>query len=231
LSINNGVILWDIDGTLISTQRDSNINLHQKVLEDCGFGIIEPNFETQGVTDWEILSRLLSSIKYSVTENELEIIIEKLDMLSEESDKKSSFVPLPGVSNFLKNFATKFWIQGVLTGNTSNRTFAKLKHASIANYFDQDYIFCCKFNEKRIDIANRAEKHIVSQHLKTIVIVGDTPSDIEVAREINAKVISVATGKFSKNDLKSHNPDLLIRNLKFSSKKVYKFLKMAFVSF
>jgi phosphoglycolate phosphatase-like HAD superfamily hydrolase len=169
----------------------------------------------------------LSSVKYSVKENELEIIIEKLDALSEVSDKKSSFVTLPGVSNFLKSFTSKFWIQGILTGNTSNRTFAKLQHASIANYFNQDYIFCCKFNEKRIDIAQRAKKYIVSQRLKNIVIIGDTPYDIEVAREINAKVISVATGKFSKNDLETHNPDLSIRNLKFSSKKVYKFLEMA----
>jgi phosphoglycolate phosphatase-like HAD superfamily hydrolase len=49
------------------------------------------------------------------------------------------------------------------------------------------------------------------------VIVGDTPYDIAVAREINARVLSVATGKFSRYDLKTHNPDLLIRNFKFSS--------------
>jgi phosphoglycolate phosphatase-like HAD superfamily hydrolase len=153
-----------------------------------------------------------------------------LDELSEESDKVSSFVPLPGVLNFLRNFKSKFWIQGILTGNTSNRTLAKLKHASIANYFNQDYIFCCEFNEKRIDIAHRAEKYIVSQRLKTTVIVGDTPYDIAVAREINARVLSVATGKFSRYDLKTHNPDLLIRNFKFSSKKVYNFFKIVEVT-
>lgn len=228
--INKGVILWDIDGTLISTRRYSNISLHQKALVDCGFGFIEADFETQGVTDWEIISRLLSRIKYIAKENELAIVIEKLDALSAESDKISSFVPLPGVSNFLKNFKSKFWIQGILTGNTSNRTLAKLKHASIANYFNQDYIFCCEFNEKRIDIARRAEKYIVSQRLKTTAIVGDTPYDVAVAKEINAKVISVASGKFSRHDLKTHNPDLLIRNFKFSSKKVYNFLKMVEVT-
>jgi phosphoglycolate phosphatase len=211
---------------LISTQRYSNVGLHQKALEDCGFGLIEANFETQGVTDWEIISRLLSRIKYTAKENELAIIIQKLDALSEESDKVSSFAPLPGVLNFLKNFKSKFWIHGILTGNTRNRTLAKLKHASIANHFNQDYIFCCELNEKRIDIAYRAEKYIISQRLKNIAIVGDTPYDIAVAREINAKILSVATGKFSRYDLKTHNPDLLIRNFKFSSKKVHNFFKM-----
>ena len=225
--MSKGVILWDIDGTLISTQRNSSINLHQKVLKDCGFGIIKPDFETQGVTDWEIISRLLSRIRYTPKENEIAEIIENLDLLSEKSDKESFFLPMPGVSNHLKSFASKFWIQGILTGNTSKRTFAKLEHASLANYFNHDYIFCCKINEKRIDIAHRAEKYIVSQRLKTTVIIGDTPSDIVIAREIKAKVISVATGKFSKNELKFHRPDLLIENLEISSDKFYKFLKLA----
>lgn len=225
--MSKGVILWDIDGTLISTQRHSNINLHQKVLEDCGFGVIKLDFETQGVTDWEIISRLLSRIRYTPKENEIAEIIENLNVLSEKSDKKSFFLPMPGVSNLLKSFKSKFWIQGILTGNTSKRTFAKLEQASLANYFNHDYIFCCKINEKRVDIAHRAEKYIVSQRLKTTVIIGDTPSDIAIAREIKAKVISVATGKFSKNELKFCRPDLLIENFEISRDKFYKFLKLA----
>jgi phosphoglycolate phosphatase-like HAD superfamily hydrolase len=224
--MSKGVILWDIDGTLISTQRHFNVNLHQKVLKDCGFGNIKPDFETQGATDWEIISRLLSRIRYTPKENEIAEIIENLDVLSEKSDKDSFVLPMPGVSNLLKSFVSKFWLQGILTGNTRKRTFAKLEHASMANYFNHDYIFCCKINEKREDIAHRAEKYIVSQRLKSTVIVGDTPSDIAIAREMKAKVISVATGKFSKNELKLHRPDLLIENLEISSDKFYKFLKL-----
>jgi phosphoglycolate phosphatase-like HAD superfamily hydrolase len=52
LSETVGLILWDIDGTLISLKRNSIIKLHQKALKDLGFGLIEPEFETQGVTDW-----------------------------------------------------------------------------------------------------------------------------------------------------------------------------------
>lgn len=223
--IDKGVILWDIDGTLITTQRYSNLGLHQKALEECGFGIIEADFEAQGLTDWEIISRLLSKTEYLVKENDFTNVMVTLDLLSEESDKISSFVPLPGISNFLVNFTSKFWIQGILTGNTRNRTLAKLKHVSMDKYFNRDYIFCCENNEKRTDIARRAKEFITSQQLKTIAIIGDTPNDISVAREINAKILCVATGKFSKKDLKKHNPDLLIRNFKFSSKKVHKFLK------
>ena len=75
LKKSKGVILWDIDGTLISTQRHSKFNLHQKVLKDLGFGLIEPEFETQGVTDWEILNRLLLSIKYRANHNEMNQIL------------------------------------------------------------------------------------------------------------------------------------------------------------
>lgn len=223
--LRKGVILWDIDGTLMSVQRNSCINLHQKVLADCGFGIIQPDFETHGVTDWEIISRLLSKIGYTPKENEVDEMIEKLDALSQESDKKSFFLSLPGVLDFFKSSVSKFWIQGILTGNTKRRTFAKLEHTSMVKYFDRDYIFYCKANDKRIDIAYRAQKYIVSQHIHPIVIIGDTPHDIAIAREIKAKAISLATGQFSKNELQLHKPDLLVENLDTSSDKLYKFLK------
>ena len=213
LSINNGVILWDIDGTLISTQRHSNINLHQKVLEDCGFGIIEPNFETQGVTDWEILNRLLLSIKYRANHKEMNQILHELDSLSEEADEESIFLPLPGVLNFLKSFKSNFWRLGILTGNTSKRTLAKLRRADINKYFNTNYIFSCHNKESRIDIAHRAQRFIKSHEIDKVVIIGDTPFDILIAKEIGAKAVSVATGKFSISELSSFKPDLLIKNL------------------
>ena len=53
---------------------------------------------------------------------------------------------------------------------------------------------------------------------------------IAVAREIKAKAISVATGKFSQSDLAFFMPDLLIENLEFCSDKLSGFLKIAEVT-
>ncbi len=230
MSKNKGLILWDIDGTLISTGRPSKINLHQKVIEDCGFGNIEVSFETQGVTDWEIIFRLLSSAQFFLDKNRITQIFEKLDVLSEQIDEKTIFLAKPGVVNFLKHFNSNLWTLGILTGNSKKRTLAKLEHVSMTNYFSSDYIFACEISEQRIDIARRAKVYADSKNVETIVIVGDTPLDISVAREIGARVISVATGKYSKDELRSHEPDLLIENVEVSGHEILQFLSRAEIS-
>lgn len=227
MSKNRGLILWDIDGTLLSTQRPSNINLHQKVIEDCGFGKIDVSFETQGVSDWEIIFRLLSSGLRLSNQIEMRQIFEKLDFLSQQFDEETIFLAKPGVTNFLEHFKSNKWILGILTGNTKTRTSAKLKQVSMTKYFNSDYIFACEISEKRIDIARRAKNYADSKNLETIVIIGDTPFDISVGREIGAKIISVATGKYSKNDLRSHKPDLLIENVEVSGHEILQFLNKA----
>jgi|LakMenEpi03Aug12_release.lakeMendotaPanAssembly.Ray.scaffolds.fasta_scaffold425455_2 phosphoglycolate phosphatase len=220
-----GIILWDIDGTLISSKRNSNINLHQKVLKDLGFGLIEPEFETQGVTDWEIINRLLLSIEYRANHEEMAQFLHKLDSLSEGADEETTFLPLPGVLNFLNRFKSNFWKLGILTGNTSKRTLAKLEKAAINQYFNTNYIFSCQNKERRIDIAYRAQQFITSYNISKVVIIGDTPSDIFIAKGIGAKAVSIATGKFSISELESFEPDLLIDNLQECYMRLNEFLK------
>ncbi len=45
------------------------------------------------------------------------------------------------------------------------------------------------------------------------VIIGDTPRDIECAQYAGMKSVAVTTGKFSKEELSSSNPDLVLENL------------------
>jgi phosphoglycolate phosphatase-like HAD superfamily hydrolase len=219
-----GVILWDIDGTLISTQRNMKVSLHQKVLEYNGFGKIEMSFDAQGITDWEIMHRLLASYDQSIKPEVANHLLNELDSLSEETDQETIFLLLPGVLNFLEKFDSEFWTLGILTGNTNKRTFAKLKKTDIARFFEEDYIFSCKVNEKRLDIAKRAKSSLSSNGIETIVIIGDTPSDISVARDIGAKVISITTGQFSATNLMCHGPDLVIENLEMLHNPIIDFL-------
>jgi phosphoglycolate phosphatase-like HAD superfamily hydrolase len=46
-----------------------------------------------------------------------------------------------------------------------------------------------------------------------IVVVGDTPLDIECARAIGARCLAVATGGFTSAQLKTHQPAWLVENL------------------
>jgi phosphoglycolate phosphatase-like HAD superfamily hydrolase len=50
-------------------------------------------------------------------------------------------------------------------------------------------------------------------HGSEILVVGDTPLDIDCARAIGAKVVAVATGSFPVSELAAHGPDWAVENL------------------
>ena len=45
------------------------------------------------------------------------------------------------------------------------------------------------------------------------LVIGDTPNDISCARAVGAKALAVATGKFSIEELREHQPDFLLPDL------------------
>ena len=44
-------------------------------------------------------------------------------------------------------------------------------------------------------------------------MIGDAPADIEAAREIGARVVAVASGRFGADALDEHGPDALFPDL------------------
>jgi phosphoglycolate phosphatase-like HAD superfamily hydrolase len=49
--------------------------------------------------------------------------------------------------------------------------------------------------------------------LANAVVVGDTPADVAAARAIGARVVAVATGRYSGDDLDEHGPDATFADL------------------
>ena len=47
-----------------------------------------------------------------------------------------------------------------------------------------------------------------------ILVIGDTPLDIRCARAIGAKVLAVATGTFTLDEVRAHKPDWAVPNLR-----------------
>jgi phosphoglycolate phosphatase-like HAD superfamily hydrolase len=46
-----------------------------------------------------------------------------------------------------------------------------------------------------------------------VVVIGDTPRDIECARHFGAVAVAVATGQYSREALEAEGPDLLFEDL------------------
>ena len=48
---------------------------------------------------------------------------------------------------------------------------------------------------------------------KDVVVIGDSPRDVEAGKELNTVTIAVATGFYSQEVLKESNPDFIFKDL------------------
>ncbi len=220
-----GVLLWDIDGTLIRIKRLNSSSPHKNVLRKLGFSLNELNVGLSGRTDYEIMLDLTKDNGGKHDENLLKGAFKDLDEESQRLDGESTFDLYPGVQAILKSLTFKGWTHGILTGNTHVRITTKLEKAGISDHFNQDLLFGCTFGDSRKNIANRARSFLSHKDCSNVVVLGDTPNDIAAARSSNFRVISVATGKFTVAELSNHEPDLLLDDLAIDAGMLFKFLE------
>jgi phosphoglycolate phosphatase len=64
--------------------------------------------------------------------------------------------------------------------------------------------------------ARERGRRILGKNLRDdeILVIGDTPFDIRCGRAINAKVLAVATGGATLDELRNHSPDWAVKDLR-----------------
>jgi phosphoglycolate phosphatase-like HAD superfamily hydrolase len=123
-----------------------------------------------------------------------------------------------GVLEFIQDLRTlpKPPRLGLLTGNVRLGAEIKLRHSNLWDLFETGGF--ADDHEDRNQIAAAAHKRarqLFGGNLDggEIVVIGDTPHDIRCGRAIGAKVLAVATGGATLEELKRHEPDWAVENL------------------
>ena len=129
---STGVLLWDIDGTLIRIKRPNSSSPHKNVLLKRGHAFDPSVVGLSGRTDFEVFQELT---KGELDRNVLSMAFKELDEESRKLDEISTFDLYPGVQAMLKTLASMGWAHGILTGNTRGRLAAKLEKAGIVGPF------------------------------------------------------------------------------------------------
>jgi phosphoglycolate phosphatase-like HAD superfamily hydrolase len=104
----------------------------------------------------------------------------------------------------------------LLTGNYQPAAYLKLGHFGIADFFEWG-----AFGEEaaeRDELARIALRRAEARGLPATareqhVVIGDTPHDVACARAIGARVLAVATGNFSEDDLRASGADVTLPDL------------------
>jgi phosphoglycolate phosphatase-like HAD superfamily hydrolase len=148
---STGVLLWDIDGTLIRIKRPNSSSPHKNVLLKRGHTFDPSVVGLSGRTDFEVFQDLT---KGELDRNVLSMAFKELDEESRRLDEISTFDLYPGVQTALKTLASMGWVHGILTGNTRDRLAAKLEKVGIEDNFSKNLLFGCEFGDSRVGHVN-----------------------------------------------------------------------------
>jgi phosphoglycolate phosphatase len=211
------IILFDIDGTLISTGGAGKIAFAETFHELFGIAEISANVGFAGRSDRAIAEELMRihGIEAS-SANWLNFTTAFLPRLEAVLPRAKGEI-LPGVVELLDELATLDHVAlGLLTGNITAGAKAKLSHYQLYERFafggyGDDWI-----NRNDIAVAALEAAHT---HLNNgspegeVIVIGDTPADVRCARAIGAHAVAVATGGATWEQLVASEPDLLIADL------------------
>ena len=220
---NQRVILWDIDGTLVSS-RASLADKHVKAAEVFLGRDLPDQERIAGKTDRQILHELLKAHGTDPSPAALTEVLGTLDALSIEEVSQFPVPTIPGAAAALDTARSRGWVNGLLTGNTPARARSKLESASIWGAFDLNFSFFGDNASSRLDLVAEGASAIRSEGHFEVIIVGDTPLDIQSAQKHGLRVVAVATGLYSAADLGNLNPDLLISDWESGSTSFLDFL-------
>ncbi len=211
------VLLFDIDGTLITSGGAGEASLKEAVLEFSGSDVDFSTVTIAGNTDTAIARHLLASAGLETTEANIMGLLDcYLRRLAERIHQHQGYL-LPGVIPLLNRLQERpDCILALLTGNLAAGAEVKLTHYGVWHYFDFG-AFADDHHERNklgpFAMTRALELHGEKVPPERIYVIGDTPRDIECGKAFGAITVAVATGRYSREELSSHHPDFLFNDL------------------
>jgi phosphoglycolate phosphatase-like HAD superfamily hydrolase len=214
------LILFDIDGTLLLSGR-AGLRAMTRAFEQT-FGITD-GFKGEsfgGRTDSYLVSKaLIGAGLPDNEENHHRFRDTYLPLLAEEilHPGQGHKGLMPGARELLEALDAYHHLHlALLTGNYRDAAEIKLQHFEIWDFFEWG-----AFSDDSADrnalvpiARSRAETYdIPAAAIERVIVIGDTPHDIECARVSGASCIAVATGGFSMDQLKEAGADEVLPDL------------------
>ncbi|MFL5402008.1 MAG: HAD family hydrolase [Gemmatimonadales bacterium] len=208
------VLFWDIDGTLLTTARAGVYAWEAAVAERAGRPVDLSEFQTAGLTDVEIARRLAG--EFGLAEEEVLPLLRDYERRLPESLGRRTGTVLPNVVPILQRLRGRTDVHSaLLTGNTRLGAAAKLRHYGLDEYFEGGAFADGADDRTTIARTALAEAGRILGAIAPdrIYVIGDTPHDVACGKAIGARVIAVATGGYSLEQLRTTNPWWLLPGL------------------
>ena len=215
------LVLLDIDGTILWTDGAGRRAIHDALREVFG-GIGPAGYWFDGKTDRQIVRDLmrLEGHADAVIDERMERLLERyvVNLRRELRDPAHPPRLLPGVNELLDAVERHPRMRlGLLTGNLVAGAAAKLESVGIdpARFEVGAYGSDEEHRPSLPAVALRRARETLGLELEgaSLVIIGDTPADVECGRAVGARALAVATGRYSVEELRKHDPAAVFEDL------------------
>lgn len=217
MKIDRRLLLFDIDGTLISSGGAGEAALKDAMLSRFAVEEDLDGIILAGATDGRIARELLEKHSISVSPENVSVLLDTyLGHLTERIGRHDGRL-LPGIVSLLKVLSERTdVVLALLTGNVSRGAKIKLTHYGVWDFFEFGAFADDHHDRNELGKFARAralERHGEDFPPSRIYVIGDTPKDIECGRAIGACTVAIATGHYSSAELRDHAPDFLFEDL------------------
>ena len=215
---NVAAVVFDIDGTLLTT-GGAGAQAWGRAFQEL-FGVpanIEdyteagmPDHEVGRVTFTHVIGRDPEPAELAA------VMMRYLAYLPEAVAESTRYRILPGVYETLPRLAADGYLLGLTTGNVEAAAHIKLGRGDLNRFFcfggyGSDSPHRGELTKRAIERASMIFGSPVDP--QTVLVVGDTPRDVEAARYAGAVSVALATGHFTVDQLRETGADHVLGSL------------------
>jgi phosphoglycolate phosphatase len=213
------LILFDIDGTLLLTQHVGAQCMHDASRELYGEAFTFDGVEIAGRIDpqiWRDVARANGIDDPDAHHARFRAVY--AEHLARRLERHNTATVLPGVVELIEALGSIDGVtRGLLTGNYPETGRLKIEAAGLDPSVFEVAVWGCDGQSRRDLPGVALDRHEAATGTRLnpgqVVIIGDTPHDVDCARAHGCVVLAVATGPTPRDMLSASEPDLLADDL------------------
>jgi phosphoglycolate phosphatase len=214
-------VLFDIDGTLLVTGGAGAVAWQRAFAELHG---VEANIDEHtdaGMTDPEIAAIVFREVigREGTPEERPKAIGCYLKHLPDTVAESGGYRVMPGIEDLLDRLIDQGLLLGLVTGNVEAAAHIKLARAHLNRFFSFGGYGSDSSDRTEVTKAALQRAELVSGGALqngACIAVGDTPRDVKAGHGAGIRVVGVATGAYTVEQLSEANADWALRDLSSS---------------